>query len=52
MTLIEPLVLGGALLGAVVGAVLGVSTSVPWGLGGLVAGALVSGRPTEGPPGR
>jgi len=43
MTLIEPLVLAGAVLGAAVGAVLGLSTSLLWGVGGLVAGALLGG---------
>jgi hypothetical protein len=41
MNLIEPIILGGAVLGGVVGATLGFSAGVLWGLGGLLAGIVL-----------
>ncbi|WP_164000593.1 hypothetical protein [Pyxidicoccus caerfyrddinensis] len=41
MNLIEPIILGEAVLGGVVGATLGFSAGVLWGLGGLLAGVVL-----------
>ncbi|MCP3101959.1 hypothetical protein LZ198_24130 [Myxococcus sp. K15C18031901] len=44
MTLIEPIILGGATIGSIVGAVWGfVSSGVLWGLGGFVLGGVAGG---------
>jgi hypothetical protein len=43
MNLIEPCILGGAVVGAVAGTVLGFSESPLWGMGGLVAGGVLGG---------
>lgn len=43
MNLIEPCILGGAVVGAGIGAVLGFSSGPLWGLGGLVAGGILGG---------
>lgn len=43
MTIIEPIMLGCALVGAVVGAVVGFSSSLLWGAAGLLGGAVLGG---------
>ncbi|QSQ23305.1 hypothetical protein JY651_50945 [Pyxidicoccus parkwayensis] len=48
MNLIEPIILGGALVGGVVGATLGFPAGLLPGLGGLLAGVVLGGL--LGPP--
>ncbi len=43
MNLMEPCILGGAVVGATVGAVQGFAEGPLWGLGGLLAGGVLGG---------